>query len=657
MRYTLAVFGFCLSIAASAQAADTVTLPFFDDFTSTVDGKVNPRLWQPSGVYVNSAYTDRQQTMMVASFDILDGSGRVYAAASGGRFAADTLTSHVIAIPDSMGGRKTDSVYISFSFMPGGKGDMPEQEDSLLLYFFEPQEQQWYLAWSASTNASLSAGCDTVTQHLHLVRSDGFSTVVTEIKNQWDDSKFITAMVKVPTGSGDHFCDPGFRFRFVNMASRAAGEVSGMQSNCDMWHIDYIYLNASRNPNNTAIADVSIQKPSVSFLQKYTAMPWRHLTGNRTAQRDVLPSSADGRVYLPFFYCNLSPLPTSINVDMQLRLTTGGVWERNYDNIESKNIYGNTTMLLEPYVSSTEMLEAPDSDADSVGIEVRFTLRQYRADPEIASFLTHNDTSIFLQKFYDYYAYDDGSSENGYGIFGENAQGAEIAVKYHAYRRDTLTGVQIYFNHTVDTANLQPFLLTVWAGGAEPGKVIYQDNTREPSQAQFDGLNRFVWYKFNRFPIVVEGDFFVGIKQLNTAMANIGVDANNLPPAQTTFVRMGAFWQPSQVDSIGALMIRPSFARCTWRDEVETYAPFAMPDIKFTIYPNPARSKIHISLSDEFDYTSLTIKVLDVMGRNVLRIPFAATVNVGALPAGIYWLCLEDARGNTIGVEKFAVAK
>jgi hypothetical protein len=630
MMRLLAIFYCCLSsVALVAQDLDTLALPFFDDFASAKNGKPNPAFWQQSSVLVNDQYVPNQRTIGVATFDILDNNGKVYSRAGAGTFAADTLSSHAFAISPA-----DNNIYLSFDFMPAGIGDMPEHGDSLLLYFFDPHRQEWRLAWSAGTNATVaSADSILLTQHHFLA----------DIRHQdslaWNGD-FATAMVEVPVT----LRDTGFRFRFINLASRTGIEIGGMLGNCDMWHIDLVHLNKDRTAGNTTIVDIAFQKPLVSFLKTYTAMPWRHLISSNIAQREQLLT--DGYVNLPFYLRNLSPTPSSVQVDLQLSLLTGGTWQKNYDNVVGQNIYPDTVLRFEPHISLTDILAAPLPDADSVAVEEQVIFSRYTVDPVLRPLLTYNDTSRYVQFFYDYYAYDDGTAENGFGIFGENAQNAEIAVKFHTYQRDTLTGVMMYFNNTLDSGNLQPFWLNVWSNNGTPGNVLYSQQCR----AQFTGLNQFVWYKFDR-KIVVDGDFFVGIKQQNTTMLNIGMDANH-PLPDKTFVRVGAQWEASQVDAVGSLMIRPSFAQCTW--ETVTHAPAArLQPVK--VYPNPADNELHFSLPDNLQYNSLKINILDAIGRCVLRVPFAETVGISALQEGIYWVQVLDRHDILVAVQKIVI--
>jgi hypothetical protein len=661
MRTFFILLATLTGMAATAQTLDTIAIPFFDDFAGSKDGNANPRLWQQSSIYVNSTYTYTQQTTQIATFDIVDVSGRVYPSAGVGNFAADTLASQALNI------RNTDAnVYLSFSFLPGGLGDMPEQEDSLLLYFFNPAENTWSLQWSAYTNASMKRRADTITQHYPFFENPNLcptcSLYVDTLLIDTLTNKFITTMVKLPS----EFCMPGFRFMFVNWASRGHSEVSGMMSNCDLWHMDYVYLAANRNPNRIGIQDMAIQRPPTSLLKEYTAMPLRHIANNSIAQREQM-LAAGGLLHIPFYVRNLSATSNPVNIDLSLQMQSGGnILERYpYDDVVGQNIYADTTQQFTPFLPNTpyilDALNSAVSVVDSVSVEVKVVLRRYSAEPTITNLLLNNDTGIFVQKFYDYYAYDDGTAENGYGVFGENAEYAEIAVKFHTYRTDTLSGVYIYFNHSADEGNMALFTLILrrTAANGSPGDLLYSQRV----EAKFNGLNQYVWYPFEHKTLVREGDFFVCIKQSNEAMLNIGLDANiNGRPllVNKTWLRTDAVWKRSGVDSLGSLMIRPSFRHTV--APLETYAPpLPQKTIAMSIYPNPAQSVVNFLLpvdgnaDADVDYGDLTITIVDVTGRSIMRQPFAESMYVGGMEDGIYFVRVSAADGTTIAVQKLIV--
>ena len=125
-------------------AADTLVLPFFDDFSGHSIFP-DPGKWTDNYVFINNTYSDRQITAGIATFDALDNSGRLYPTATSTGFKADHLTSQ----PINLNYTASDNIWLSFFYQAGGLADPPEQNDSLTLQFFAPAEQKWYSVWKA----------------------------------------------------------------------------------------------------------------------------------------------------------------------------------------------------------------------------------------------------------------------------------------------------------------------------------------------------------------------------------------------------------------------------------------------------------------------------------------------------------------------------
>jgi len=84
--------------------------------------------------------------------------------------------------------------------------------------------------------------------------------------------------------------------------------------------------------------------------------------------------------------------------------------------------------------------------------------------------IPENDTIRFYQKFYNYYAYDDGTAEEAYYLVGP---APSLAMKFVLNVTDTLRGIQMYFDPVVTNASTVPFRLNIWSatGGIPTGKV------------------------------------------------------------------------------------------------------------------------------------------------------------------------------------------
>ena len=145
--------------AAASKSAASLRLPFFDDF-SDYQGAPTSRQWIPGGAYVGTGYGVLPPTIGVMTLDALDADGFLYEHASTSPFGADTATSLPIRLD---GLDSTDSVVISFYYLPGGDGmhpwemvgDTPNPPDSLFLDFYSAVDSTWLTVWSrGGTNAA-----------------------------------------------------------------------------------------------------------------------------------------------------------------------------------------------------------------------------------------------------------------------------------------------------------------------------------------------------------------------------------------------------------------------------------------------------------------------------------------------------------------------
>ena len=121
--------------------SDTLTLPFFEDFSHAI-GYPDERRWTDNLVWVNNSFPKKAPNFGVATFDHLDAHGNPYHTLDKRVMVyADSLTSQPINLQFKRVGNQTinykptDSIYISFFIQRQGIGDAPEAEDSLILYF------------------------------------------------------------------------------------------------------------------------------------------------------------------------------------------------------------------------------------------------------------------------------------------------------------------------------------------------------------------------------------------------------------------------------------------------------------------------------------------------------------------------------------------
>jgi hypothetical protein len=539
-----------------------IELPFWDDFSRT---EIYPdqNKWTDQKVYINSNLVTQMPSIGIATFDAIDSTGAIYSTANySSSFIADKLTSN----PINLNYPEDNSIYISFFYKPQGLGNAPEEQDSLLLQFYAPLQKTWKTAWFA--NGSV-------------------------------DKDFEFVIIQIADTAFQH---QGFRFRFLNYASLGSITYPSQAGNCDFWHIDYVYLNRNRTENDNNIKDIAFSKPLNSLLSKYQAMPWSHYKNMAT------------KPLKQYFTANYS------NNDKLFRF------------IDSLNFYledlsGN---------SVTQKIEAgaynvPPFNQTEISVNNFFTFStnsnqfcdfNFRGNIVTASYdsIINNKVS-YTQKFRDYYAYDDGTAEAGYGLYGSGTKYGSVAYKFFPEKQDNLAGVQIYFTQTYLNESQHYFWLNIWLqgenGNPETTPILSIEGQRPEYESE---LNQFHFYKFDE-PLALTDTFYVGWTQTTEDMLNVGFDLNTIAN-KYLFYNISGNWLQSTVQ--GAVMIRPVFGEIY--QSVEN-----IDNVEINIYPNPAKNFINIDKEGK-------VFIYDIQGK--LQISeqnfFGGKINISNLKAGIY---------------------
>ena len=240
-----------------------------------------------------------------------------------------------------------------------------------------------------------------------------------------------------------------------------------------------------------------------------------------------------------------------------------------------------------------------------------------------------NDTSRFEQKFYNYYAYDDGTAEAGYCLLSTmtNPQ-ASFAVKFTLAEPDTLQAVRMWFNHTLNDENVAPFTLKVWDdNNGIPGNVLYELPSQLPEFAE-DYLD-FVTYYLEE-PLPISGTFYVGFHQNHDVQLNIGFDQNN-DASGKFFYRTSANWNASYYK--GAPMVRPVVGKSFDHSGVKPHDN--QQDI--AIYPNPTKGIVHVDFSDSEE--DMSYSIMSAFGQCLETGTLQShELSLEKLPSGIYFV-------------------
>jgi len=562
-------------------SSDTLLLPFFDDFSGHSIFPDSKR-WTDNYVFINNTYSVKQRTAGIATFDAIDGQGNMYTSANSSGFEADHLTS----VPVNLNYTAADNVYLSFFYEAGGLADLPETNDSLTLQFLAPLEQKWYSVWRTK------GGSET-----------GFKPAIVKI----DNSRFL---------------QKGFRFRFINYASLSSNlSDPSMIGNCDIWNLDYVLLNKNRNAADTVFADVAFTLPLRSLLKNYEAMPWKQF---REVYLQEMGSS------IPVHYRNNDVITRNVTRNFEIRdiyknslaySTTAGA-----TNIGPLTTVDYNANLV--YTFNT-------TNTDSALFRVTASLKTDNFDPK------GNDTLIYNQVFQNYFAYDDGSAEGGYGINGLGSRNAMVAYKFKTYVQDTLRAVSICFNDSYEEANKREFDLVVWGdNNGIPGDIIYAKEAVMVEQGT--GVNGFYTYTLPE-GLILNGTFYVGWRQLSESFLNVGYDANT-PQSGKQFYWLNGNWNLSQVD--GSIMIRPVLGYPLKITSVKETHTENKSHLNF--WPNPARDYINIDPGELQLFGSVYVSITDLNGRELIKVPYSDRIDISSLHDGMYFIFL-SMNGRPVG--------
>ncbi len=551
-------------------------------FTSINDPS---KLWVDSFAYHNYRFGLNPRSLGVVTFDGLDENGYPYLINSAQTNYADRLTSKPI---DMSGYSALDSVYFSFLYQPEGLGDIPEQGDSLVLEFYAKELDQWFRVWGVNG--------DTV-------------------------YPFRAAHINI---SDTKYFKKGFQFRFRNYGSLAGG--------LDHFHIDYVHLRTLSAHDDTLFKDFAFVYPLNSLLKTFTSVPWDHYKESTT-------NNMSDSVLIKLH--NGSPDPENYQ-NGQINVSYNGTFEGNFIlqgfNLAESNINYSARTTLTSYNDCSNGYEF---DRTKTGDQQTFEVKA-NASAQFPNFNV-NDSTLFYQKFFNYYSYDDGSAEAAFGPTGPQAR---LAIEFNAYQPDSLIGINMHFVPSVTDVSNKLFLVTVWDdNNGAPGNVLYEDDAFFPNNPVYgDETNQFHTYYFSDTMKVAVGEkFHIGWRQLDPERLNLGLDRNIDRSETIRFSVDGGFtWLTSPFS--GSAMIRPVFS--TALDPILSSNSLNTEE-KVILYPNPTSQYLNIAGL----VNSADIELYDSFGRLLLK-SNSTQINLSEFRNGIYFVRIPTISEKTYKVIK-----
>ena len=606
-------------MSVKSQRTTTIAplwLPFFDDFT--YEGPYPDTMrWEDNFAFVNSSFQKNPANRGVATLDALNAEGKLYAHAAPYPFMADYLTSRPIRTDSIITNNDEvhlltpdDSLFLSFYYQPQGTGDAPERYDSLILEFFVEYEQiETYIdsvyhpadtiwisvdppEWDTIYEAYWEKDTTYITipeQWKHVWSAPGMAIdTFYAIHKQW----MVLKMIPI-TDRADF--RPDFRFRFRNYASLASNSLPSWQCNMDQWNIDYVYLNHHRVLSDTIYQDISFVNPGESFLQDFTAMPYKQYAADfYSSMKKTFKTT----------FVNLDN--TTQNADYKYR-----IYDSNGNQIGTDDLYY-------PIEWTDRLFPVSSVGIQSRDVNVVMTFPSEQGTYSIKQTLIGDsprlsDSITYLQELGNYFAYDDGVPKAGYGL---STKSGILAVCFPLNTRDTLQAVDIFFNTTParqSEGHIEYFKLMVW---------LVSSASKKPNDSSLLYSSDEIFYgsdagKFTRFHIkenvLVPSPlgFFVGVQQSTADNINIGFDYSNNMRSRNMYKIYNDPWQTSVYE--GSIMIRPVMGTSLYAAP----PPEATPK-NIAVFPNPLTSQqqIYIQKPDSFDDDhTITLKIYDGVGK------------------------------------------
>ncbi|MDA0194620.1 MAG: T9SS type A sorting domain-containing protein [Bacteroidetes bacterium] len=564
------------------QENDTIQLPFWDDFSQSVNSP-NPELWVNSeNIFINSSMGTNPPTLNVATFDGTDAFGVPYDINSDFVMNTDNLVSKAIDL-SNIAANKQNTVFLSFFWQARGHGELPNEKDSMRLQFFD-KDSTWV------TRFLVKGGLSAIRKNIN------------------GEEVFTHEIFRV---DGQKYFHKGFRFRFQSFGSPKGG--------FDSWHIDYVFLNQDRDFADLSFYDRGITGESTSIFGDYTAVSSELFFA---APSDFITPSE-----LKLF--NLDALPHPIEFTFNVRDLVNGILvdrpnDRTTANIllalERRAIVTNSPNLASLMVS------------DSIVLETEFIFNT--GDNHLIQFINpvSNDTTFYNNVDYkvndtlrrqfhiqDYLAYDDGTAEFAAGI---NQIRGQLAYEYHLTSQDTLTDIDIYFPKIDPASDGLPIEILVWKDlSGIVGSILAKQQFTIKWQ---EGINQFTRYTLE-IPLVVADTIYIGWEQFSDNTLGVGFDKNT-NSGDRIFVNVDGDWRQN-VGLDGSLMLRPRFGRQI-PSLVTGFEDDIMNGVK--IYPNPSDGLFQIT----GDYDNL--QLFDILGRSVDYRRFENTITLDQPKPGIY---------------------
>jgi hypothetical protein len=465
-------------------------LPFWDDFS---EKGVDTTKWINEGATQSFTVGYAPPSYGVLLLDGVDERGRPYSNV----LVAQGITDKITSVPIDLSGlseEEKNTVFISFFWQSGGRGEMPDFNDDLSLFFLDTTNN-WISVWS-------------------MLPGEQFT--------------FTPEIIQVT----EEFQHENFQFRF-QISGRASGPF-------DSWLVDYVYLNKNRNPNDLSFPDRALTKTNVRPLGRFSAIPLFELNQN---PNEIWTNSGNE-------FKNLENRFRAMEYSVVLR--------DKADNSIVKNINNNTPFNPVPLANERRSFDSNSFNVVNLPLEeTDYELITYLTTGDKNLFqiingdtvffdnidLKMNDTVKTIIPIRDFFAYDDGNVDYSAGI---NQRNGMLANRFEVSNAAFVKGISINFTNFTQANSIVD--LMIWRNLDE--NPVYVKEVFIPEKPS---LSDFSYFELEE-NIRVEDIFFVGFTQFTNDFVYVGLD-KTFDNGKEVFFNVTGSWQQNDIVE-GSLMIR-----------------------------------------------------------------------------------------------------
>lgn len=575
------------------QNNDTLSLPFWDDFSQTRNNTIDTTLWLHGlDVFINGFEGYLPPSEMVATLDGFDGNGNAYSNDTQAQGLGDSLVSKPI---DLSGYTAASNIVLSFFWQEKFGSQAPDFNDSLRVSF-KNADNEWVQVFSVGGSGNA------------------------------EPTLFNQQFIRV---NQDRFIHSGFQFKF-ELLSNLAGSF-------DVFNLDYIYLNEGNISVNTddnaydSYEDRTFSVAPQSIFGGYYAVPLKHL--NETWLDENLQSTSfiynnlwAGDANNPLFVTEIfGVLKDTLKPDIILDslLINGNFLTQNQDTAlftaQSRNREQLINRLMQESQNEDSVyleLQLNLGTNDSLFFETINSVRVYYPDLTFRA----NDTISTIYPLHNIYAQDDGTAESAIQLNSKNFQ---IAQEFDIIGEHYMTGIDLYIPNSAQNTGTRNITLLVWDELTNDVTNIRLAQNVLVSQSA--GINEFQHFEFER-PIFIGGKIYMGYREENDDVISVGFDKNS-NSAQNLYFNQSGNWDQNETLE-GSMMIRPVFDQAS---VTVSNIPIQKENIA-RIYPNPSSGMLR------YDGNFDTIEIYSMSGQRMMQITRDenVTIDLSQLNNGLY---------------------